>query len=231
MKLKFISIGVIAGLLVAGIATPAFAQQKDFKLNSFVANNSMAFSYYQKQQQEQKELQEAIQEQKQQSLQRQQQAEQQNNKASINKQSSTASGNDSNLRLAITNDSASTMVRKINRFFEGTPMAGLGSAFVNAGIQNNIDPYFVAAITMQESSGGEFVGNSHNAWGRKALGGGWMSFSSWKSGIFNEAQYLATNYLDEGLNSIHSISYKYCPSPRAQWEAGVRSFQSQIANE
>lgn len=137
---------------------------------------------------------------------------------------------DGSLRLSITNDSYNTMINKINQFFEGSPMAGHGVDFVKAGIKNNIDPYFLAAITMQESSGGLYVGASNNAWGRKALSGGWMSFPSWTSGIYNEAQYLSTNYLDEGLNSINSISYKYCPSPREEWVNGVTGFQQRIAN-
>lgn len=230
MKLKFIGIGVIAATIAVGIATPAFAQQKDFKLNSFIASNNLAFSYYAKQQEQQQAM-KLAQQQEQKNIEQQKINQQKQSEAKQEQATIQNSCSDSSLRLSITNDSKTTMINKINRFFEGTPMEGLGSAFVNAGIQNNIDPYFVAAITMQESSGGEFVGNSHNAWGRKALGGGWMSFDSWRDGIFNESKYLATNYLDEGLNSIHSISYKYCPEPRAQWEAGVTGFQRQIANE
>ena len=134
------------------------------------------------------------------------------------------------LRLSIHNDDYDTMVRKVNSMLAGKGMAGQGVHIVNAGIANNIDPYIITAISMTESTGGTYTIRPYNAWGRRARGGGWMTWSNWEEAIHNQAQYLANNYLDRGLTTLESIGRKYCPPTYKQWANKVRSFQIQTAN-
>lgn len=229
MSIGILSPSVAIALPAKSTSINVSTVNKTYSENQYISsdiNVLLYYNYQQQLQQQKQQKQQNQQKQQQQTKQQQKQKTQNHNSQPVNK-----TVNDNTLRLSISSDSENTMVNKINRFFEGTPMSGHGSDFVNAGIKYNVDPYFIAAITMQESSGGLYVGAQCNAWGRKALGGGWMSFPSWTAGIFNETKYIADNYLDEGLNSINSISYKYCPSPREQWVSGVTGFQQQIANE
>ncbi len=134
------------------------------------------------------------------------------------------------LRLAIHNDDYDTMIRKVNSFLAGKGMSGQGVHVVNAGLANNVDPYFIAAISMTESTGGTYTVRPYNAWGRKARGGGWMTWSNWEEAIHNQAAYLAKNYLNIGLTSLESIGKKYCPPTYKDWARKVGSFQRQVAN-
>lgn len=138
--------------------------------------------------------------------------------------------NVSGLRLATHNDDYDTMIRKINSMLSGKGMAGQGVHIVNAGLANNIDPYFITAISMTESTGGTYTIRPYNAWGRKARGGGWMTWGSWEEAIHNQAQYLAKNYLNIGLTSLESIGRKYCPPTYMDWARKVRGFQNQTAS-
>ena len=45
------------------------------------------------------------------------------------------------------------MVRKINKKLSNYPMRGLGKTIVDAGLKHNVDPYFITAIAIHESSG------------------------------------------------------------------------------
>ena len=134
------------------------------------------------------------------------------------------------LRLSITNDSREEMIRKLNRFWAGHGLAGQGEAAVNAGIRHNIDPYILAAISMTESTGGDYNAGSHNAWGRKASGGGWCNWGSWSEALDNEAAYLANNYLDRGITSLSSIARIYCPPTSGHWCSEVLQHQREVAN-
>lgn len=138
--------------------------------------------------------------------------------------------NVSGLRLATHNDDYDTMIRKINSMLSGKGMAGQGVHIVNAGLAQNIDPYFITAISMTESTGGTFTIRPYNAWGRKARGGGWMTWGSWEEAIHNQAQYLAKNYLNIGLTSLESIGRKYCPPTYMDWARKVRGFQNQTSS-
>ena len=77
-----------------------------------------------------------------------------------------------------------------------TPMAGLGSAYVTAGIKYKIDPAFVAARAILESTGGTALCAPYNPFGqkeKKALGGGWKSFASFAEAIDYVTMNLSIN--------------------------------------
>lgn len=152
------------------------------------------------------------------------------NKDNSKKEDSDIPSFKGHLRLAITNDSREEMIRKLNRFWAGHGLAGQGEAAVNAGIRHNIDPYILAAISMTESTGGDYNAGSHNAWGRKSSGGGWCNWGSWSEALDNEAAYLANNYLDRGITSLSSIARIYCPPTSGHWCSEVLQHQREVAN-
>lgn len=130
------------------------------------------------------------------------------------------------LRLANHNHDKQTMIDHINRFYAGTPMAGTGESAVDAGIKYNVDPYAVAAISRTESGRGAHCANTNNPFGRKAIGGGYMSWGSFSEALYDEASYLARVYLNRGLTNWDSIGHVYCET--GGWASTNRSYQAQI---
>lgn len=133
------------------------------------------------------------------------------------------------IRLAKHNDSYDEMVRKVNAILANRPMRGLGKTIVDAGLQYNVDPYFIAAIAIHESGAGQNMINTNNPFGRRAKGGGWMAWNSFEEAIYNQANYLSYRYLDRGLNTIEKISRVYCPPTAADWARKKHATTSQIA--
>lgn len=97
--------------------------------------------------------------------------------------------------------------------------------FFEAGEQYGVDPYFLVAVAILESGGGQSVPpGSFNPFGR-VCGKGydcisardattekslrWIKFRSWKEAIFDEAEYLRIQYLDRGLITPQQINQKY----------------------
>ena len=85
---------------------------------------------------------------------------------------------------------------KINRYLAGYPMSGMGKAFAESAWDNGVDPRLSPAIACIESGKGRAVpyGNSNNAWGWTARGGGFRTFSSWDEGCRAHNAYLARYY-------------------------------------
>lgn len=133
------------------------------------------------------------------------------------------------IRLAKHNDSYDEMVRKINKKLSNYPMRDLGKTIVDAGLKYNVDPYFITAIAIHESSAGRNMINSYNPFGRRASGGGWMAFSSFEEAIYNQANYLSYRYLDRGLNTIEKIAKVYCPPTAADWARKKNATVAEIA--
>lgn len=131
-----------------------------------------------------------------------------------------------NLRLANHSHDKQTMIEHINRFYAGTPMAGTGDSAVDAGIQYNVDPYAIAAISKTESGRGAHCANSNNPFGRKAIGGGYMAWGSFSEALHDEASYLARVYLNKGLTNWDTIGHVYCET--GGWASTNRSYQNEI---
>lgn len=117
-------------------------------------------------------------------------------------------------RLAEHNDDDATIVSNINRAFAGYPVAGYGDYILNVGKEYNIDPYVIAAVTIEESGRGTsaLARNNNNLHGRKASGGGWKSFPSFEACFTDFGAYLSQYYLDVGLTTLDTIQNKYCPN-------------------
>lgn len=130
--------------------------------------------------------------------------------AASNQTSTNYSGR---FRLSIgNNDDDDTIVNKINNHFAGYPVEGLGQTILDVAKTYNIDPYFIAAVTWEESGRGVYLSNSYNLHGRKAVGGGWMAFDSFSDCLWSFGDYIVKYYIDCGYSSIETIQNKYCPN-------------------
>lgn len=133
------------------------------------------------------------------------------------------------LRLATHDDSYDEMIRKINTKLANYPMHDLGKTIVDAGIKYNVDPYFITAIAIHESSAGKHMINTNNPFGRKSING-WMAWGSFEEAIYDQAAYLDRMYLSRGLDTIDRISVVYCPPTASDWANKKHNTVNEIAH-
>ncbi len=109
----------------------------------------------------------------------------------------------------------STWTQRIDNYLAGSPMAGTGRVFAEAAWDAGVDPRWSPAIALAESSKGLYVpyGDSYNAWGWTAVGGGFRRFSSFEEGIRAHVPYLAHVY---GPTITPSAAKKYVGT--AHWD-------------
>ncbi len=69
-------------------------------------------------------------------------------------------------------------VRKIDKYLEGSPMAGLGQCIVDNARRTGIDPYLCPAQATAESSNGRQCLYPYQAWGMYGV-----RPSSWEDGV------------------------------------------------
>jgi hypothetical protein len=93
---------------------------------------------------------------------------------------------------------------------KGSPMAGQGAAFLEAGVEREVDPRFIVAISGAESYFGITTCASFNAWGWGCPSSP-FSFDSWKHAIDTVTLGLRENYIDDGLETVGEIHLRYAP--------------------
>lgn len=118
----------------------------------------------------------------------------------------------------------------------GSPLAGLGSSFVAAGIKYGVDPAFLVAITGAETSFGRLLYSSggdtaqFNAWN-------WFwaptragsDFATWQEGVDRVAAGLSGSlYYGAGRYSVLDIAPVYCPVGTQNWINNVTAFMMQL---
>jgi len=114
-----------------------------------------------------------------------------------------------------------------------SPIAGNGNVFFSQGVQWNVDPRLVVAISGQEQNFGRAQTSCtsvFNAWS-------WFyyglrcpdaSFSSWAEGIQTVTKYLRKTYFDRyGLTTIEGIGAIYCSEACGDWAKNVRIFYAE----
>lgn len=106
---------------------------------------------------------------------------------------------------------------------KGSPMAGMGRAFVSAGKAFNVDPFLVTSIAGKESSWGKYCFLPYNAWGW-----GDVSFTDWENAIFNYNRMLSEEYTSKGRTAIAVIAPIYCPPNYVEWTADVSEFYADL---
>lgn len=125
--------------------------------------------------------------------------------------------------------------REIDRYLKrrGSPMAGLGAVFVQAGKRNGVDPRLLVAISGAESDFGRNIKPGTNnpfGWGPH------IPFGSFGEAIDTVARGLRKGYLDEGRTSIPAIGEKWAPGGaandptnlNANWAGNVSKFYSEL---
>ncbi len=106
----------------------------------------------------------------------------------------------------------SVSAESIDRYLQskGSPLAGQGAAFLESGVEHEVDPRLVVAIAGAESYFGIQTCAPHNAWG-------WgcptspFRFETWAHAIDTVTLGLRENYLDDGLDAVGEIHLRYAP--------------------
>lgn len=106
---------------------------------------------------------------------------------------------------------------------KGSPMAGMGRAFVSAGKAFNVDPFLVVSISGKESSWGKHCFHPFNAWGW-----GEVTFTDWENAIFNYTRMLNEEYIAKGRTSPAIIAPIYCPPNYVEWTKDVTKFYGEL---
>lgn len=103
------------------------------------------------------------------------------------------------------------LARQIDNYLrkKGSPLAGYGRTFVQAGQKYGVDPRVIVAISGGESSFGKYgpAQRIHNAWGW----GPHIPFGSWEQGINAVTKGLASGYIGQGLDTFGEIQRKWAP--------------------
>lgn len=106
----------------------------------------------------------------------------------------------------------SVSAESIDRYLrsKGSPLAGEGAAFLESGVEHEVDPRLVVAIAGAESYFGIQTCAPFNAWG-------WgcptspFSFRNWSHAIDTITLGLREGYLDDGLTTVGEIHLRYAP--------------------
>jgi len=117
----------------------------------------------------------------------------------------------------------------------GGKLAGHGQDFMDAGAAYNIDPSFLAAVSMHETGNGSTL-NYNNPAGLMRGSGGLQSFDSLAEGISAEAKNLGGSlYVGDGLTTPATIQPRYCPvgadndnGSNKDWLNGVTKFWQEL---
>lgn len=121
----------------------------------------------------------------------------------------------------------------LDQFFRshGSPLAGHGDAFIQAGRKYGFDPRLLVAISGAESSLGVHA-QGHNPFGW----GPGIHFQNWGQAIDRVAAGLKQNYLAKGLTTVEQIQQKWAPvhvandptGLNSNWAKNVKHFLAQL---
>jgi hypothetical protein len=126
-------------------------------------------------------------------------------------------------------------VEDLDRFLRGTPLAGLGDAFMEAEARHTINARFLIALAAVEAGLGvsDLAQTRHNLFGLGAAdsGGTPMGWSSFRAGIEGGAAYIANNFLNPSGRyyrgaTVSGVHVFYATSPT--WAAHVVSWANRI---
>lgn len=119
---------------------------------------------------------------------------------------------------------SSVTAEQLDSVLKGT-LSGMGSAYVEAGKANGIDPAFLAALSISETgngsaatskpplnnAGGITCGSASSCGTTVSGGTKWRKFGSIEESIRYKAELLKRSYIDAGLYTIVKIQGKYAP--------------------
>lgn len=113
-------------------------------------------------------------------------------------------------------------------------LAGYGNDYLVAGQKYQIDPAFLAAVSMHETGNGRVI--SGNNVGGMMGSNGPMEFGSIEEGIDAMAKNLKNLYIDDGLTTPEAIQKRYAPigagndptNLNNNWLSGVTGFYNSL---
>ena len=123
--------------------------------------------------------------------------------------------------------------KALNTSLKGN-LSGYGNDYLVAGQKYEIDPAFLAAVSMHETGNGR-VTNGNNVGGMMGSKG-LMSFGSIGEGIDAMAKNLKKLYIDDGLTTPEAIQKRYSPigasndpnNLNSNWLSGVTGFYNNL---
>jgi hypothetical protein len=103
---------------------------------------------------------------------------------------------------------------RLNRFLAGSPLAGYGQTFYDAGVANGIDPRLLVALAYAESSDGRHItrGDANNIFNWEYNGKHHSPYPSIKAAIDALAAGLNDGYFVD-LTSDYQIYRVFCEGP------------------
>ena len=110
------------------------------------------------------------------------------------------------------------------------PLSGYGRTMARCAYKYKIDPRLCAAISIQESSGGNHCIKAYNAWGWMAYNdnlGAAASWSSWEEAIEGWHKGMTNSPALWPSSSLHELAQSYC-SPPDEWEVAVGQMMGKI---
>ncbi|WP_353893501.1 glucosaminidase domain-containing protein [Proteinivorax hydrogeniformans] len=135
------------------------------------------------------------------------------------------SANHGAANLNLTNRSAITAYEIDNFILKGTPLEGLGSAFIQAEIEHGVNAFFLLALAVHESGWGrsDIARDKNNLFGYGAYDKNpykyARAFSTKEEGIDTVARHLARNYLTPGARyysggfTLKHVNNRYASDP------------------
>lgn len=122
-----------------------------------------------------------------------------------------------------------------------SPMIGTGKDFVQAGIQNGINPLWPVTIAQKESGfgmAGWAAEYANNAFGRTATdnqphkvsptGRKWYFYESFAKSAYGQSEYLKRKYIDDGLTTFREIVYVYAPPGENNTEQYIKDIENSM---
>lgn len=121
-----------------------------------------------------------------------------------------------------------SLAPQINRYLasRGSPMAGQGKTFVQAGKRWGVDPRLLVGIATIESGAGAHLAQPYNPFNWGIHRG--QQYGSWQESINDVARGLRKNYLDDGLRTPQQIVSRYAPASDNNDEGNWASVVSDV---
>ena len=123
----------------------------------------------------------------------------------------------------------------LNKYLEGTKMAGQGEAFLNAQEKYGVNALFLMAIVNTESGYGNAPARDkkgvkpYNVAGLKKAGGGYQNNASYEACIDSLGSALKRLYFRNGKVTVEKIRKTFCPG-NAKWTGEVSDEMKNISS-
>ncbi len=124
------------------------------------------------------------------------------------------------------------LANQLDRSFKNE-LSGKGYLYASYSLENGVDPYLAAAISLEETgcnwNCSNLVKSCNNVGGMKGTGcGSYGYFNTLDDGIRAFIDNIARNYVAYGLTTAETMNSKYAENPA--WASNVNNYISRIKN-